>query len=115
MSHGLDEARMKVQDIRAIKKAKSGDTVKGVCGRTRNFLQDNDNYDIESIVILAGTSDLRHKNVALESLIFQLRLEIQKLQVIYDGGLFMWKVTPGIDIEFVDRKITVFSELLHGK
>ena len=61
-----------VQDIRVIKQAKPGDTVKGVCERTRKFVQDNDKYDIESIVILAGTNYLRHKNVALESLIFQL-------------------------------------------
>ena len=79
MFHGLDEARMKVQNIRAIKQAKSGDTVKGVCERTRKFVQGNDKYDIESIVILAGTNDLRHKNVSPESPIFQLRSKIQKL------------------------------------
>ena len=56
MLHGLDGARMKVQNIRAIKQAKSGDTVKGVCEKTRKFLQSNDKYDIESIVILAGTN-----------------------------------------------------------
>ena len=79
MFHGLDEARMKVQNIRAIKQAKSGDTMKGVCERTRKFVQGNDKYDIESIVILAGTNDLRHKNVTPESLVFQLRSKIQKL------------------------------------
>ena len=42
-------------------------------------VQGNDKYDIESIVILAGTNDLRHKNVTPESLIFQLRSKIQKL------------------------------------
>ena len=39
-------------------------------------MQDNDKYVIESIVILAGTDDLHHKNVTPESLIFQLRSEI---------------------------------------
>ena len=57
-NYGLDEARMKVQNIRAIKQAKSGDTVKGVYEKTRKFVQGNDKYDIESIVILAGTNDL---------------------------------------------------------
>ena len=78
---------MKVQNIRAIRQAKSGDAVKGICERTRKFVQGNDKYDIESIVILAGTNDLRHKNFTPESLILQLRSEIQKLQVIYDGCL----------------------------
>ena len=82
MFHGLDEARMKIQNIRAIKQAKSGDTVKeGICERMRKFVQGNDKYDIESIVILASTNDLRHKNVTPESLIFQLQSKIQKLQV----------------------------------
>ena len=115
MFHGLDEARMKVQNIQAIKQAKSWDTVKGVCERTRKFVQGNDKYDIESIVILEGTNDLRHKNVTPESLIFQLRSEIQKLQVIYDGRLFICKITQLIDIEFVDRKITVFNEFLENE
>ena len=44
--------------------------MKGVCERTRKFVEGNDKYDIESIVILASTNDLRHKNVAPESLIF---------------------------------------------
>ena len=112
MFHGLDEARMKVQNIRPIKQPKS---VKGVSERTRKFVQGNDKYDIESIVILAGTNDLRHKNVTPESLIFQLRFEIQKLQVIYDGRLFICKITKRIDIEFVDRKITMFNELLENE
>ena len=104
MFHGLDEAKMKVQTIRAIKQVKSGDTVKGICKRMRKFVQGNDKYDIESIVILAGTNDLRHKNVTPESLIFQLRSEIQKLQLIYDGRLFICKITPHIDIEFLIEK-----------
>ena len=106
---------MKVQNIRAIKQAKSLDTVKGVCERTRTFVQGNDKYDIESIVILAGTNDLLPKNVTPESLILQLRSQIQKLQVIYDGCLFICKVTPRIDIEFVNRKLTVLNELLENE
>ena len=78
-------------------------------------MQDNDKHDIESIVILAGTKDIRHKNVTPELLIFQLQSEIQKLQVIYDGRLFICKVIPRIDIEFVDRKITVFKELMESE
>ena len=78
-------------------------------------MQGNDKYDIESIVILAGTNDLRHKNVTPDLLIFQLPSEIQKLQVIYDGRLFICKIAPRIDIEFVDRKITVFNELLENE
>ena len=40
---------------------------------------------------------------------------MQKLQVIYDGRLFICKITPRIDIKFVDRKITVFNELLENE
>ena len=56
-----------------------------------------------------------HKNVTPESLIFKLRFEIQNLQVIYDGRFSICKITPHIDIEFVDRKITVFNELLENQ
>ena len=41
--------------------------------------------------------------------------DLQKLQVIYDGCPFICKVTPRIDIEFVDRKLTVFNELLENE
>ena len=73
--------------------------MKGVCERTRKFVQGNDKYDIGSIVTLAGTNDLRHKNVTPESLIFQLRSEIQKLQVTYDGRLFIFVLISNLLIE----------------
>ena len=62
--HGLVQRRLNVNDLKAIKMAKSGDTFEGACQRSLNFIKDQ--IDVEAVVILAGTNNLSKKNCTPE-------------------------------------------------
>ena len=68
--HPLNSKRLAVDDVKAIKMAKSGDTLTGICDKTVEFLKQNGGfYDVEGIVLLGGTNDLRKRDVTPESLL----------------------------------------------
>ena len=89
----LDSARLSVDNLKAMKLAKSGDTVEGACDRAIDFLLQNGKgrvwYQVEGVVLMAGTSSLRNS-----------------------GELFICKIPSKLDLAFVDSKIAHYNDLL---
>ena len=114
--HLLDSARLSVDHLKAIKLAKSGDTVEGACDRAVDFLSQNGKgrvlYQVEGVVLMAGTNNLRNKKVTPESLFETLCNSIDKIRTVYDGKLFLCKIPPRLDLAFVDSKIARYNDLL---
>ena len=111
--HPLDSKRLAVDDVKAIKMAKSEDTLTGICDRTMEFVKQNSGtYDVEGIVLLGGTNDLRKRHVTLESLLDVLAASITKIRTVFGGKLFVCKIPPRLDFAFVDSKISRFNELI---
>ena len=61
--------------------AKSGDTLTGICDKTVEFLKQNGGfYDVEGIVLLGGTNNLRKRDVTPESLLDVLQASVTKIR-----------------------------------
>ena len=58
--HALGSRRLMVDDIKAVKLAKSGDTVSGTCQRAIEYLKRN-GTKVEGLMLLAGTNDLKKR------------------------------------------------------
>ena len=114
--HLLDSARLSVDNLKAIKLAKCGNTVEGTCDRAVDFLSQNSKgrvlYQVEGVVLMAGTNNLRNKKVTPESLFETLCNSIDKIRTVYDGKLFICKIPPRLDLAFVDSKIARYNDLL---
>ena len=111
--HPLDSKRLTVDDVKAIKMAKSGDTLTGICDKTMEFLKQNGGfYDIEGIVLLGGTNDLRKRDVTPESLLDILQSSVTKIREVFAGKLFICKIPPRLDLAFVDSKVSRFNDVI---
>ena len=114
--HLLDSARLSVDNLKAIKLAKSGDTVEGACDRAVDFLLQNGKgrvlYQVKGVVLMASTNNLRNKKVTPESLFETLCNSIDKMRTVYDGKLFICKIPPRFDLAFMDSKIVHYNNLL---
>ena len=108
--HGLVERRLNVDDMKAVKLAKSGDTFEGVCQRALDFIKDQN--DVEAVVILAGTNNLSNKNCTPEDLLDIVLKSVKDLTENFSGKVFICKVPPRIDLYNVDSKINRFNDLL---
>ena len=93
--------------------AKSGDTLTGICDRTMEFVKQNSGtYDVQGIVLLGGTNDLRKRHVTPESLLDVLAASVTKIRTVFAGKLFVCKIPPRLDFAFVDPKISRFNDLI---
>ena len=108
--HGLVERRLNVDDMKAVKMAKSGDTFEGVCQRVLDFIKNQN--DVEAVVILAGTNNLSKKNCTPEDLLEIVLKSVKDLTKNFSGKVFICKVPPRIDLYNVDSKINRFNDLL---
>ena len=107
--HGPVERRLNVDDMKAVKMAKSGDSFEGACQRALDFIKDQN--DVEAVVIFAGTNNLSKKNCTPEDLLDIVLKSVKKLNEDFSGKVFICKVPPRIDL-YVDSKINRFSDLL---
>ena len=111
--HPLDSKRLAVDDVKAIKMAKPGDTLTGICHRTMEFVKQNSGtYDVQGIVLLGGTNHLRKRHVTPESLLDVLASSVTKIRTVFAGKLFVCKIPPRLDFAFVDSKISRFNDLI---
>ena len=114
--HPLDSARLSVYNLKAIKLAKSGNTVDGACDRAVDFLLQNGKgtvlYQVEGVVLMAGTNKLRNKKVTPKSLFETLCNSIDKTRTVFDGTLFICKILSRLDLAFVDLKIARYKDLI---
>ena len=107
--HGLVERRLNVNDMKAVKMAKSGDTFEGACQRALDFIKDQN--DVEAVVILAETNNLSKKNCIPEDLFDIVLKSVKELTENFSGEIFICKVPPRIDLYNVDSKINRFNDL----
>ena len=93
--HPLDSKRLAVDDVKAIKMAKSGDTLTGICDRTMEFVKQNSGtYNVQGTVLLGGANDLRKRHVTPESLLDVLAASVTKIRTVFAGKLFVCKIPP---------------------
>ena len=69
--HRLDVNKMCVEQIKAKKLTKPGDTLNGTFARIKDHASKHSDVQLE-VVVLAGTNDLNRRNVTPQSLIDQL-------------------------------------------
>ena len=69
-------------------------------------------YQVEGVVLMAGTNNLRNKKVTPESLFETLCNSIDKIRTVYDSKLFICKIPPRLDLAFVDSKIARYNDLI---
>ena len=108
--YGLVERRLNVDDLKAVKMVKSGDTFEGACQRALDFIKNQ--IDVEAVVILAGTNNLSRKNCTSEDLLDIVLKSVKNLLKIFQVKVFICKVPPRIDPCNVDSKINRFNDLL---
>ena len=92
--HGLVETRLNVDDLKAVKIAKSGDTFEGACQRALDFIKDQ--IDVEAVAILAGTNNLSKKNCTPEDLLDIVLKSVKELTGIFQVRFLSAKYHQGL-------------------
>ena len=95
--HRLDASKMCVEQIKAEKLTKPGDTLNGTFARIKDYASKHSDVQLE-VVVLAGTNDLKRRNVTPQSLIDQLVDHIAVLKEFCNvKNIFVCKITPRCD------------------
>ena len=95
--HRLDASKMHVEEIKAKKLTKSGNTLNGTFARIKDYASKHSDVQLE-VVVLAGTNDLNRRSVTPQSLIDQL---VDHIAVLRESctvkNIFVCKITPRCD------------------
>ena len=110
--HRLDVNKMWVEQIKAKKLTKPGDTLNGTFARIKDYASKHSDVQLQ-VVVLAGTNDLNRKNVTPQSLIDQLVDHITVLKEFCNvKNIFVCKFTPRCDRHVINSKVSEYNELL---
>ena len=110
--HRLDVNKMWVEQIKAKKLTKPGDTLNGTFARIKDYASKHSDVQLQ-VVVLAGTNDLNRKNVTQQSLIDQLVDHITVLKEFCNvKNIFVCKITPRCDRHLINSKVSEYNKLL---
>ena len=110
--HRLDASKMCVEQIKAKKLTKPGDTLNGTFSRIKEYASKHSDVQLE-VVVLAGTNDLKRRNVTPQCLINQLVDHTTVLKEFCNiKNIFVGKITPRCDRHEINSKVFEYNELL---
>ena len=110
--HRLDVNKMCVEQIKAKKLTKPGDTLNGTFSRIKDYASKHNDVQLE-VLVLACTNDLNRRNVTPQSLIDQLVDHISVLKEFCNvKNIFVCETTPRCDRHVINSKVSEYNEPL---
>ena len=101
----MQHTRMKVGNLLTVKLTKRGDTLKGTVERVKSFVRKHNSISF-TVVLLAGTDDLKRSDVNPSSLIDELCGHIDTLNDIGNIDIiFVCKIPPRLDSSKINNKV----------
>ena len=98
---------MKVGNLSTVKLTKRGDTLKGTVERVQSFVRKHNSISF-TVVLLAGTNDLKRSDVSPSSLIDELSGHVDTLNDIGNiDNIFVCKIPPRLDRSKINDKVNV--------
>ena len=108
----MQHTRMKVGNLSTVKLTKRGDTLKGTVERVQSFVRKHNSISF-TVVLLAGTNDLKRSDVSPSSLIDELSGHIDILKDIGNiDNIFVCKIPPRLDSSKINDKVRLYNNKL---